>query len=94
MDEGLRVLQVGCGGISRLWIDAVRASADAEAVGFVDLDPERARDAARRADSPAPTGTDLRAMLASVRPDVVFDCTVPEAHRDVAITALEAGCHV
>ena len=94
MDERLRVLQVGCGGISHLWLDALRDASDAEAVGFVDLDPERARDAARRIGSPAPTGADLRAMLARARPDVVFDCTVPEAHRDVAIAALEAGCHV
>ncbi len=94
MDERLRVLQVGCGGISRLWLDALRDAPDAEAVGFVDLDLERARDAAGRLGSSAPAGTDLGAMLASVRPDVVFDCTVPEAHRDVAIAAVETGCHV
>jgi len=94
MDERLRVLQVGCGGISRLWLDALRDAPDAEAVGFVDLDLERARDAAGRLGSSAPAGTDLGAMLATVRPDVVFNCTVPEAHRGVAIAALEAGCHV
>jgi len=94
MDERLRVLQVGCGGISRLWLDALRDAPDAEAVGFVDLDLERARDAARRYGRPAPTGTELRAMLDQVRPDVVFDCTVPESHRDVALAVLEAGCHV
>ena len=90
----LRVLQVGCGGISRLWLDALRDSNDADIVGFVDLDAERARDAARHCGSRAPVGSDLRAMLAQTRPDVVFDCTVPEAHRDVAIASLEAGCHV
>ena len=94
MDQRLRVLQVGCGGISRLWLDALRDAPDVEAVGFVDLDLERARDAAGRLGSSAPAGTDLGAMLASVRPDVVFDCTVPESHRDVAIAALETGCHV
>jgi len=70
MDERLRVLQVGCGGISRLWLGALRDAPDAEAVGFVDLDPERARDAARRLGSSDPAGTDLGAVLASVRPDV------------------------
>ena len=92
--DRLRVLQVGCGGISRLWLDALRDAPDAEFVGFVDLDPERARAAARHCASPALVGSDLRAMLARTRADVVFDCTVPEAHHGVAIAALEAGCHV
>jgi predicted dehydrogenase len=39
-------------------------------------------------------GSDLSKILASVRPDVVFDCTVPQAHHKVTLTALEAGCHV
>lgn len=94
MGDRLRVLQVGCGGISRLWLDALRDSRHATVVGFVDLDAERAAVAARRCASSAPAGDDLQAMLAATRPDVVFDCTVPEAHRDVTIAALEAGCHV
>ena len=94
VDQRLRVLQVGCGGISHRWLDAVRETADAEIVGFVDLDIERARESARRCGSRAPAGRDLRAVLGHARPDVVFDCTVPEARRDVTIAALEAGCHV
>lgn len=94
MDERLRVLQVGCGGISRLWLDALQGAEDAAFVGFVDLDPERARDAARHCGSSAPIGSDLQAMLALTRPDVVFDCTVPEAHHDVALASLAAGAHV
>ena len=94
MEDRLRVLQVGCGGISRLWLDALRDSPLATVVGIVDLDAERAAAAARRHASGAAVGDDLRAMLAATRPDVVFDCTVPEAHRDVTTTALAAGCHV
>jgi predicted dehydrogenase len=33
-------------------------------------------------------------MLNATRPDVVFNCTVPEAHTPVALTALAHGCHV
>jgi len=33
-------------------------------------------------------------MLADVKPDIVFDCTVPEAHAAITIAALENGCHV
>ena len=94
MDERLRVLIAGCGGISRVWLDALRDAPDADVVGFVDLDPERAHEAARHLGSAAPVDSDLRALLEWTRPDVVFDCTVPEAHHDVAIAALGAGCHV
>ena len=63
-----------------------------EIVGFVDLDASAAERLA--GNTGAATGTDLAAMLRDVRPDVVFDCTVPDAHREVTLTALRAGCHV
>ena len=40
------------------------------------------------------TGTDLRTMLKTVKPDVVFDCTLPESHVSVTLEALCQGCHV
>ena len=94
MDVPLRVLQVGCGGISRLWLEPLRGSSEATVVGFVDIDAAAARETARRYGDDAPAGTDLEAMLALTRPDVVFDCAVPEAHHGVTLAALEAGCHV
>ena len=94
MDAPLRVLQVGCGGISRLWLEPLRGSSEATVVGFVDIDASAAREAAARYGDDASAGTDLQAMLALTRPDVVFDCTVPEAHYGVTLAALEAGCHV
>jgi predicted dehydrogenase len=42
----------------------------------------------------ARTGTDLAAMLQETQPDCVFDCTIPEAHVEVTLTALAHGCHV
>ncbi len=38
--------------------------------------------------------TDYQGLLASLKPDVVFDCTIPAAHHDVVMGALEGGCHV
>ena len=38
--------------------------------------------------------TDLKGTLKRVRPDLVVDLTVPEAHCEVTCTALRAGCHV
>jgi len=41
-----------------------------------------------------PIGSDLAAMLDRTRPDAVFDCTVPTAHRNVTLEALRRGIHV
>jgi predicted dehydrogenase len=40
------------------------------------------------------TGSDLGKALADVKPDFLVDVTIPEAHRDVTIQALEAGIPV
>jgi predicted dehydrogenase len=89
-----RAVLVGCGGISKAWLDALKGRQDVAVVGLVDLDLLRAE--ARRAEFglTAETGTDLAAVLAKVRPDVVCDCTVPVAHEAVATTAFAHGCHV
>jgi len=86
---------VGCGGISAAWLGAAKDIDDLEIVGLVDLNEGAAK---RRRDefnlSSAVTGADLELMLADLRPDAVFDCTVPEAHVTTTLTALESGCHV
>jgi predicted dehydrogenase len=85
----------GCGGISRAWLDAIRDIPDLRMVGFVDLIEEAAH---KRAEEygwqEAAIGTDLSAVLDRVHPDVVFDCTVPEAHVAITLEALRHGCHV
>ncbi|TNC52343.1 Gfo/Idh/MocA family oxidoreductase [Rubellimicrobium rubrum] len=95
----LRAVMVGCGAMSNGWLRAIRdtetLSRTVEMVGFVDLDPGLAR---TRADeygwTQAQAGRDLGAMLAELRPDLVFDIVVPPARRGVVETALNHGCHV
>ncbi len=95
MSEKIRAVLVGCGRISRIWLTAALEMSDLEIVGMVDLDEAMARE---RADEfgmeDVPLGTDLTAMLDRTRPDAVFDCTVPTAHRNVTLEALRRGIHV
>jgi len=92
MNDGVRAVLVGCGGISGAWLKSFPGIPGLRIVGYVDLDPDAAR---RRKDEFGPAdaevGTDLASMLDRTRPDAVFDCTVPEAHRSVVLTALRAG---
>jgi predicted dehydrogenase len=65
-----------------------------EIVGLVDLNEAAARARAGEFVPGAEIGTGLPAMLELTRPDLVFDCTLPEAHCEVTLTALAHGCHV
>lgn len=94
MDK-VRTVLVGCGGISRSWFTAAQSIPEIEFVGLVDIAPEAARTRANEFGlTGVPIGTDLGDMLQAARPDVVFNCTIPEAHMGVTLQALAFGCHV
>ena len=64
-------------------------------VGLVDLDLAVARARAEEFGlGDVLIGTDLDAVLAEIRPDLLFDVVVPGARRDVVATGLGHGCHV
>jgi len=68
---------------------------DVEIVGLVDIAHEKARQVADEFGlREAVLGSDLEKVLKATHPDAVFDCTVPEAHKEVTLTALAHGCHV
>lgn len=91
----IKAVLVGCGAMSPAWLEAAAKINDLEIVGLVDLreDAARARQAQFKLDG-ARVGTNLAAMLNTVKPDVLFDCTIPEAHFDNALTAFQHGVHV
>ncbi|MBN2711824.1 MAG: Gfo/Idh/MocA family oxidoreductase [Planctomycetes bacterium] len=94
MGETIKAVLVGCGGISDAWLGPISKRDDIEMVGLVDLNPEAAKVKGEKYSFNAQTGNDLAAMLEKTKPDVVFDCTIPEAHVDVVLTALKYGAHV
>ena len=95
MSKKLSAVLVGCGGMSRAWLNVAKDLPDLEMVGLVDLREEAARGRAEEFGlGDAVVGTDVASMLDQMSPDVVFDCTVPEAHFPVTMEALSRGCHV
>jgi len=90
-----RAVLVGCGGISNAWLNAPVVKTKVDIVGLVDIKVAAAE--ARKAKfgcENAVTGADLDAVLRQTQPEVVFDCTIPEAHCATTLTALKHGCHV
>ena len=95
MSNRLRIVLAGCGGITRAWMPATLESEDAEIVGLADLRTEaidRVMEMHGLAD--VITGTDIAEVLDRCKPDIVYNCTTPDAHVDVALEAFDRGCHV
>ncbi|MHC2792351.1 putative dehydrogenase [Mesorhizobium jarvisii] len=91
----MNVVLVGCGAMSRQWLDAARQIDGLAIVGLVDLDAERAKARAHEYDlTGIVIGTSLDAVLSQTRPDAVFDVVVPAARREVALSAFAHNCHL
>lgn len=91
----MKVVLVGCGAMSRHWLDAARQIDGLTIAGLVDLDAERAKARAREYDlNGAIIGTSLDEVLDQTKPDAVFDVVVPAARRDVALSAFAHHCHL
>lgn len=89
------VVLVGCGAMSKHWLDAARQVEGLRIVGLVDLDADRAKAGAREFElSDAVIGTSLDAVLDQTKPQAVFDVVVPAARRDVALSAFAHHCHL
>lgn len=89
----------GCGSMSRGWLSAVSEhpllKGRVKVVGLVDLDLATAKTrAAEFGLEQAVIGSDLDAVLAATKPDLLFDVVVPSARAGVVATALRHGCHV
>jgi len=95
MKQTLRAVLVGCGGISQTWLKPIGEIEGLEIVGLVDLRRETAEErAAQFGLAGVEIGTSLPTILDHTQPDMVFDCTIPEAHVDVTLEALGRGMHV
>ncbi len=92
----LRVLQVGCGGITGAWFKHIVPNPDIEMVGLCDLFPAAAEKLRDKWELPADIAIfdDAQTAITELKPDAIFDCTIPKAHTPNALFAFENGAHV
>jgi predicted dehydrogenase len=83
---------IGCGDVSVVHLEAIKALPDVDLVAVCDTDPAAAAEAASRHEVPA--FPDHRRLLETVRPDVVHISTPHHQHADVAVDCLAAGVDV
>jgi UDP-N-acetyl-2-amino-2-deoxyglucuronate dehydrogenase len=93
----IRAALVGCGRISRRHLEAIQGlSSKISLVAVCDIDIERAREVAASLFLPeaAAVCTELSAMLAEFKPEILIVATPSGLHPQHAIAGLDAGCHV
>ncbi|WP_135554946.1 Gfo/Idh/MocA family protein [Paenibacillus cymbidii] len=90
-----QVVQVGCGNMAKQWAAYAAKREDVEVVGLVDINPAAAAAMAREFGfDPARCYTDLETAIREGGANLVFDVTIPEAHKQVVLTATALGCDV
>lgn len=88
----IRIAVIGIGVMGSNHARVANELAGAELVAVADVVEERARQGARLYNVPA--YTDHKVLLKKERPDAVIVATPTQAHYQVTLDALEAGCHV
>lgn len=89
-----KIAIVGCGGMANAWVKYVLGRSDSQIVALVDINIENARRMAAQYMLDCSVHTDLNEAVAKTAPNLVFDITVPDAHKTIVTTALELGCDV
>ncbi|MFH5186501.1 Gfo/Idh/MocA family protein [Paenibacillus sp. TAB 01] len=85
---------IGCGGMSKSWIEYALQREDTEIAALVDLRKESAAAMAERYGIQCGIYDDVRQAITESGANLVFDVTIPESHAAVATMAMELGCDV
>ena len=85
----VKVGVIGCGHISGTYFSAMKTFSILDVAACADLDLARAR--ARAADFGVPRACRVEELLADPAIEIVVNLTIPRAHGEVALAALEAG---
>lgn len=89
MNDKVKIGIVGCGNISRIYLEQSRTFDILEVKAVTDADMKRARTKAKEHDVPCVYRLDE--MLADPEIEIIVNLTPPSAHGEIGLRALEAG---
>ena len=89
MPDKVQVGIIGCGNISSRYLENMPPFDILEVAACADLIPERAQAQAEKYG--VPKACSVAELLADPEIEIVVDLTIPKAHYEVALAALEAG---
>jgi predicted dehydrogenase len=87
----LRVGLIGCGNISDIYLTNAPLFRDIRFTACADIDPQAS---ARQGGRYAVAARSVKALLASEDVDIVLNLTIPEAHAEISLAAIDAGKHI
>jgi|ADGO01.1.fsa_nt_gi Predicted dehydrogenases and related proteins len=91
----LRAVLTGYGNMGKTWRHVLASRPEIELVGVTDLLEDnlvQAKEQAGLGDDQV--ATSLEELIVRVKPDIVIDCSAPQAHSANTKLALRHGCHV
>ncbi|TWT25835.1 Gfo/Idh/MocA family protein [Planomicrobium sp. CPCC 101110] len=88
----LKIGIIGCGWISSVYMENIRTYPNLSLVACADLDLEKARAQAERYG--IPKACTVQELLEDPEISLVINLTLPKAHAEICLQALEAGKHV
>ena len=89
-----KLLVVGCNGIVRSWLNAMKDNAEIQVIALVDIIRERCEGINKDYGFNAEIFENMDEAFAKTKTNLVLDCTPPSVHRDVVIKALKSGRYV
>ncbi len=89
----MKVAIIGCGFVSDGHVACLKRLHDIEIVAVADTDEEAARRLANSFGIPK-VFRDTESLLGETAPDVVHLLTPPQTHAEIALQAMQSGCHV
>ena len=87
-----KIALIGIGGMGNVHFNAYRRMKNAEVIAVCDVRVDMAKEKTK--DTNAKIYASLDELLENEKPDVVDICTPSYMHTEMAIKALNAGCHV
>jgi len=90
----IKILQIGAGIRGRQWANFVKAHPDVEYAGFVEPNPDAARQFKGVAGEACPHFANLEDALRTVKANAAFIVTPSATHAEVSIACLNAGLTV
>ena len=91
-DKRVKVGIVGCGNISKAYILTAQSFPILDIAAVADIDVERAK--AKAKEFNLPRGCSVDEVMADKSIELIVNLTIPKAHCEVALAALNAGKHV
>src|SRR5436190_425936 len=92
MSKSLRIGLIGCGAISGAYLAHARAFPILQFTACSDIDLERAK--AKGLEFQVPRVLTVEETLRDQNVDLILNLTVPKAHAEISLAALNAGKHV